>query len=189
MGETYADRGHAYIKAFGDVPNLMLLRLAASLPRVPADLRGMMLAILADPADKAALMALADWLANEVAMPDAVTIHGTRVPLAYDFSRSWWMAPHRCGLHTGVTRPLYEHFEGQQAILVGLSIASVARLSWRELIAIPGIKTANGECVRSWLKEIGLYLRGEQPTPDLPGISDADTSPPAALPPIHFEGR
>ncbi len=167
--EAY-DEGALCSIAFAGVPRPMLAQLAKTAfeNRCPGDLRGLLLAALAEPEDAAVLGALRDWIEERQPrsdLPETWRIGEVVVRLNEPKPVEWWIGwslPDRCG----VTAYMVYHLSSQQARDGGyFSMADVLDMTTEQVVGIHGVGPETMRLLKRLLSNQGLYLRGDKPIP------------------------
>jgi hypothetical protein len=158
-----------YTACFSGVPDETVRRIAHARNRVPATLRGLLLAVLAEPEDPGALGALRDWIEElQIPKPGSVSIGGLiTIPTNRKMSFRWWNTrghgfPRALAYHLprggqydrsrdDPDRPLF-------------SFDDLTSLTADDILQLPHIGPHRLKQLRAWLAECGLYLRGETPS-------------------------
>ncbi|HJZ59437.1 MAG TPA: hypothetical protein VKE74_31115 [Gemmataceae bacterium] len=146
-------------RALAGVPPEVVEKIAAARDRVPPTLRGLLLAALADPVDRAGLKALYDWIGEFADVPETVWVPARSGPAAVGFDQqlgwAWW---HRAsGLHPDLIRALLPGEKGET------SLRRVCETDPAQLYQCPGVGPRRLAQLRAWLAAAGLRLKGDPP--------------------------
>lgn len=151
--------------ALQGVPRPTVLKIAANARRVPADLRGLLLAVLAEPEDAACLGALRDYIEARQPRPDqppTLNVGGECVGVGEPKSPAWWdsLSPN------GRTRLFPFCFIAHMARRTRMpdalfSFADVLSLTPEDVMAIPGMGEKRRRLLFTTVHNLGFFFRGE----------------------------
>jgi hypothetical protein len=161
-----------YQDYIGAIPEETLRRIKANSAALSPTVRGMLLAIWAEPSDRTRWMALADYIQEFITLPEAVTVGGQKVATDQQLDYRWWRG--KTPLHDDALRgmlmkyghdgPNWNSYHGprHRYLYRTMSLADVCAHSKSEIGDIPGIGPKRLKRLREWLGSLGLHLAGDE---------------------------
>jgi len=155
-----------YRKAFGSVPYETIIKIAASVEGTDKTGRGLLLNLLAEPADKACWAALTDFAQEYISRPNEVEFNGRKISTSQNFDYAWWSGAIDAGIahdllaRLGVTGPRGEAWTYARHRI--LSLDKLCSQTPEEVLKIPGIKGKRLRKIQLFLGRLGLHLSGDK---------------------------
>jgi hypothetical protein len=154
------------VNVMAGVTDAVLLKMEEAALVRDDPFRCLVFSLVAERDDKTTMMALRDWLDENIILPPAefVLIRGAKVNTAIKRTWDWWNST--AGLAASACWALYAWKVPKPRDSIDwdedafLSVGELLALSWRDVSSIPGLRNKeNRRALAAWLKRNGFALK------------------------------